>query len=434
MILGMLGMMIFNFVDALYIGMLGELPLAAISFTFPVIMIVGAISQGLAMGAAAMVSAYVGEKNEKWVQKSATYSLVLVVIIVAFVALIGQLTITPLFKAMGATDEVLPYIKSYMRIYYFGVPFVVVPMVGNNIIRALGDTKIPGLIMLFASILNAVLDPILIFGVGFAGLGIAGAAWATVFARFTTFLASVYILSKREKVLRFVGTSIKEFYQCSKGILYIGIPTAITRGILPLGSGVITALIATFGASAVAGYGAGVKLEFLFFSVINALASVMVAVTGQNFGAGEFDRIRRGYKIASGYALAYSFLVYPIIFFVAPLLSQLFDVSESVRQIIVMYVRIAALGAGFYGILFVSGSVLNAIKKPFFATGIYLTEMFVLQIPLAYLFSRFWGIKGVLFAVISAYVLGGVVSFISTWLTMKKKLRNGQKPATQPVL
>ena len=247
MILGMLGMTIFNFVDALYIGILGEIPLAAISFTFPVVMIVGAISQGLAMGTAAVVSAYAGQKNEKWVQKSATYALFLAFIIVAIASVIGHLTIVPLFKLLGATDAVMPYIIAYMRIWYYGMPFVVFPMVGNNIIRSLGDTKTPGLVMLFASLLNAALDPVLIFGVGFSGMGIAGAALATVISRLTTFLVAIYILSKREKVLRFAGTNLKEFFACSRDILYIGIPTAVTRGVLPLGSGVLTALIATFG-------------------------------------------------------------------------------------------------------------------------------------------------------------------------------------------
>lgn len=431
MILGTLGMTIFNFVDALYIGMLGELPLAAISFTFPVVMIVSAISQGLAMGAAAEVSAYAGKKDETWVKKSATYALMLAFVIVAVVSVIGQLTITPLFRMLGATDEVMPYIKAYMRIWYYGMPFVVFPMVGNNIIRALGDTKLPGFVMLFAALLNAALDPVLIFGVGFAGLGIAGAALATVISRFSTFAVAIYILSKREKVLGFAGTSLKEFFRSSRDILYIGIPTAVTRGVLPLGSGVLTALIATFGASAVAGYGAGVKLEFLFFSVSQALSTVMVAVAGQNFGAKRFSRIKQGYRIAGLYALAYSLLVYPVIFFVAPLLSQLFDVSALVRETIISYVRIAALGAGFYGVMYVSGSVLNAIKKPFFATGIYLVEMFGFQVPLALLLSGFWETRGVFIATVSAYVLGGLVSFIVTEMTMKKSLHSGKDAAVQ---
>ena len=433
MILGMLGMTIFNFVDALYIGMLGELPLAAISFTFPVVMIVGAISQGLAMGAAAEVSAYAGKKNETGVQKSATYALMLAFIIVAVVSVIGHLTIDPLFRALGATDEVMPYIEAYMRIWYYGMPFVVFPMVGNNIIRALGDTKLPGFVMLFAALLNAVLDPILIFGVGFKAMGISGAALATVISRFTTFTVAIYILSKREKVLRFAGTSIREFFKFSRDILYIGVPTSVTRGILPLGSGVLTALIATFGASAVAGYGAGVKLEFLFFSVVQALSTVMVGVAGQNFGAKQYGRIKQGYRIAAVYALVYSFLVYPIIFFVAPLLSQLFDVSDLVRETIVNYVRVAALGAGFYGVMYVSGSVLNAIKKPFFATGVYLAEMFVFQTPLAYFLSSYWGVKGVFIATVSAYILGGAVSYLATELIMKKSLHGGEDSAVQTV-
>ena len=199
MVLGMLGMVAFNFADSLFVGRLGELELAAISFTFPVVMFVMSISQGLSMGIGSVVSRYIGEKNEKWVIKTSTYSIILAVIIVAFFALIGQLTIHPLFRALGATQEAMPLIKSYMRVWYFGVPVVVIPMAGNGIIRALGDTKVPSLVMTLAAGVNIILDPIFIFGWGFAGLGIKGAAIATVISRSVTLVFALYILIKREK-------------------------------------------------------------------------------------------------------------------------------------------------------------------------------------------------------------------------------------------
>lgn len=423
MILGMLGMVIFNFVDALYIGRLGETELAAIAFTFPVVLIVQSIAQGLSMGTGSVVSRYVGGKNESWVKKTSTYSLILSFIIVAVFSVLGNLTIEPLFKALGATPNEMPFIKSYMRIWYLGVPFVVFPMVGNNIIRALGDTKIPSLVMTIAAGINIILDPILIFGWGFEGMGIAGAAIATVFSRFITFSAAIYILSKREKVLSFKDLHFKEFYKSCKSVLYIAIPTSITRGILPIGMGIITALIASFGALDVAGYGAGVKIENLGMSVINALSVVMVAVTGQNYGAKNFKRIKQGYKIASGYSLLYSVIILPIFFFTAPLLSKLFDVSDSIREIITTYVRLSVIGVGFFGILNISSALLNAIRKPFIATILFLIEMFGLYIPLAFILSKPLGTKGVFYGLIVAYVISGIISYFVTSRIINKKLK-----------
>jgi len=423
MILGMLGMVIFNFVDALYIGMLGETELAAIAFSFPVIMIVQSISQGLAMGTGSVVSKYVGQKNEVWIKKTSTYSLILSFIIVAIFSIAGSFTIEPLFRAMGATAKEMPYIKAYMRIWYLGMPFVVFPMVGNNIIRALGDTKIPSLVMTISFGLNMLLDPLLIFGWGFEGMGIAGAAIATVFSRFITFSAAIYILSKRERVLSFKDIHLKEFLKSCRSVLYIAVPTSITRGIIPVGIGVITALIATFGTLEVAGFGAGVKIEKLGMSVINALAVVMVAVTGQNFGAKNFERIKKGYRIASLYSLAYSVIIIPIFYFTAPLLSRLFDVSQGVRDVIIVYVRFAIIGIGFFGVLNISSSLLSAIRKPIVATILYLTEMFALYIPLAYILSKPFGTNGVFMGLIIAYVISGIISYFVTTKIINKKLQ-----------
>jgi len=422
MILGMLGMVIFNFVDALYIGKLGETELAAIAFTFPVVLVVQSISQGLSMGTGSVVSRFVGGKNEAWVKKTSTYSLILSLFIVAVFSIIGNLTIEPLFKAMGATKAEMPYIKSYMRIWYLGMPFVVFPMVGNNIIRALGDTKIPSLVMTFAALINIILDPILIFGWGFNGLGISGAAIATVFARMMTFIAATIILSKREKVLSFKDLHFKEFLKSCKSVLYIAVPTALTRGIIPIGMGVITALIASFGSLDVAGYGAGVKIENLGISAINALSVVMVAVVGQNYGAKNFDRIKKGYKIASGYSLIYSLIILPLFFFLAPLLSKLFDVSQAIRDVIILYIRLSLIGIGFFGVLNISSSLLNAIRKPIIATLLFLIEMFGLYIPCAFILSKFYGTVGVFYGLIIAYVVSGVIAFFITNKIINKQI------------
>jgi len=420
MILAMLGMVMFNFVDTLYIGMLGETELAAVAFTFPVVMVVQAISQGLAMGTGSVVSAYVGKKDENGIRNTTVYSLILSFIIVVVASIIGSFTINPLFSAMGATENELIYIRAYMRIWYIGMPFVVFPMVSNNIIRALGDTKTPSFIMMVAVIMNMILDPILIF---VFNMGVAGAALATVISRLTTFVTAFYILLHREKVLSFKGINCIAFKASCKRVLFIAVPTTLTRAVMPLGTGVITALIATIGIAEVGGYGAGVKIEQIGFSVIFALSTVMVAVVGQNYGARQFRRIKSAYRIASGYSLLYSLIIIPLFFFTVPFIVQLFDVSDMVREVIVLYVRIAVLGSGFFGILNISTSLLNAVKKPVVASVLFIIQMFVLNIPLAYWLSSIYGIQGVFYALVIAYVVSGIIAYLVTLRTVDKVMR-----------
>ena len=134
MILGMLGMVIFNLTDTYFIGKIGVDELAAIGFTFPVIMLISSISMGMGIGTASLISRMIVSEKISTVRQYAAHALALSVVIVIFVT-IGQLTINPLFKLLGASPDILPLIKDYMVIWYWGMIFLVIPMVGNNIIK-----------------------------------------------------------------------------------------------------------------------------------------------------------------------------------------------------------------------------------------------------------------------------------------------------------
>ncbi len=201
MVLGMLGLIVFNLVDTYFVSMLGTNQLVALSFTFPVVLVVNSIALGIGQGTASVVSRAAGANDKRKLVRYATESLTLGVLVVLFFVILGLITIDPLFKAMGANETVMPYIRDYMKVWYLGMVFVVIPMVGNNSIRALGDTKTPSLVMLVAAVANSVLDPIFIFGWGgpVPAMGVRGAAIATVLSRCITFSVALYILIVREK-------------------------------------------------------------------------------------------------------------------------------------------------------------------------------------------------------------------------------------------
>jgi putative MATE family efflux protein len=214
MIFGLLGIVAFNMVDTYYVSKLGLLPIAAMTFTFPVIMTVGALAQGIGIGAAALIAKAVGEKEHSKVVRYTTDSLILGLILVLVFIIIGMFTIEPLFRLLGADDQTLPYVLDYMKIWYPGVIFVIIPMIGSASIRALGDTKTPALIMAVAATANIVFDPIFIFGFGpIPAMGIKGAAIATVISRAITLIVSLYVLIYRQKIVSVFNVKLHDILQ-----------------------------------------------------------------------------------------------------------------------------------------------------------------------------------------------------------------------------
>ncbi len=411
MIFGMLSMVIYNLVDTFFVGQLGKNELAALSFTFPVIMVINSVALGMGRGTSAVISRAVGEGDHHKVQRLATDSLILSVLIVAFFVLIGQLTIEPVFRLLGANENILPIIKVYMRIWYFGVVFVVFPMVGNNIIRALGDSKTPGMVMMIGAIVNAILDPFLIFGLGpFPQLGVAGAALATVFGRMITFIVAIYVLVYREKLILLEKAHIKEIVESWKKILYVGVPFAIIQMITPLGVGVVTSMLAVYGAAAVAGFGVASKIEFFALSFVQALSSIFGPFIGQNWGANKKDRVKEGFKQAEIFSIVMGIATCVILIILAKPIAGLFNKDTNVIQYIVLYIRIVPIAYVMQGIYLISISALNTLNKPMHAAGISFVQIFVLYIPLSHVGSKFLGLTGIYIALASAYIITGLLS------------------------
>jgi putative MATE family efflux protein len=411
MIIGILSMVAYNLADTYFVGQLGKNQLAALSFTFPVVLIIGSIALGIGMGASVLIARAIGKGNISEVRRFATDSLILAVIIVAFFVVTGLLTIKPLFTLLGADPQVLPYIQEYMGIWYYGVMFVVFPMVGNNIIRATGDSRIPGLVMLIGATANTIMDPILIFGWGpIPALGISGAAISTVISRGVTFFVALYVLLVREKILTFRKAVFQDIWNSWKQILFIGIPNAGSKMIFPLGVGIITAIIAPFGSSAVAGYGVASRVEFFSLTLVNALASVLGPFIGQNFGAGKIGRVNDGFRTSEEFSIFNGLFFGVLLFIFAEPIARLFNDHTDVIQTTVLYLRIVPFVYALQGIYLISIPVLNVFKKPLHASGLGMVEMFALNIPLAYLGSLLLGPQGIFIALAISYCLTGILS------------------------
>jgi putative MATE family efflux protein len=411
MIFGILGISIFNLVDTYFVGRLGTDELAALSFTFPIVLTFNSLILGISTGVTAVVSRSVGANEPGRLKNLVLDSMLLATACAVLFIGLGFALLKPVLGLLHAEEHIIPLIMQYMRIWLPGLLFVVFPMTGNGIIRALGDTKTPGLVMLLSGCINAVFDPLFIFGIGpFPAMGISGAALATVIGRFVTFATAIYVLTGREKVLGLKKRPVREVLEHWKDILHIGLPSGLSRVIIPLGTGVITGMMATYGLSAVAGFGVAAKMENLILMISMAMASVLVPYIGQNLGAGKNSRVKKIFDYSNVFTMALQLSLYLLLIFLAPLAARIFSKDPAVIKVAALYIRIVAVAYGFKGIILMSTSMLNAAKKPFIAAFINISQMFVLFIPLAYLGDMLIGMEGIFIALAVSFVPASIIA------------------------
>ncbi len=421
MTVGIVAMVAFNLTDTFFIARLGTMQLAALGFTLPVVLVLTRFALGIGIGSASVISKAIGEGDWKQVQRLTTDGLILSLASVAVLTVAGFLTIDFVFGRLGASGEVLTMVREYMLIWYFGLIFVVFPMVSNNSIRATGDTRTPMKIMLTAVAVNVVLDPLLIFGPWiFPRLGLKGAALATVIARMTTFIVSFLVIYKKKKMITFERPSLPVLLDSWKRILYIALPAAGTRMVVPIGLGIITGIIAVFGPKAVAALGVANRIEFFAIAIIMALSSVLAPFVGQNWGAGRFDRLRRGIILSNRFAVMWGAGAFALLALFARPIAMIFTKDQEVVEGIVLYLRVVPAAYFSLGIFHLVTGVLNVLNRPLQAAALGAAQVFILTVPLAWVGARFFGLTGIFAGIATAYLLSGVISRSVLWLQVRK--------------
>lgn len=408
---GILAVITFNIADTYFVGQLGTTPLAALSFTFPVVMAITSLALGLGIGTASVLARAIGSKTQQEVQRLTTDSLVLSTLLVAVLSVIGLLTIEPLFSLMGAGAEALPLIREYMLLWYLGMPFLVVPMVGNFAMRSAGEARLPGLLMVVGALINIALDPLLIFGWGVVpALGIQGAAIASVLARIITLIAAILIL-QRMRLIAWTWPRVGHLMASAREISYIALPAAATNVINPLSIGVITAIVANYGQPAVAGFGVATRIEALALIPLLALTAGLGPLIGQNWGAQEHGRVAQALQVSTRFSIAWGIFVSLVLAVLAPVIVPFFDDHPETIAAATLYLWIVPISFTAYGILICVNAALNAAGRPLIATSLMFARTFGLYVPLAWMATHAFGLGMVFAAAAAASFVSGVVAW-----------------------
>ena len=413
MALGILVMIGNGLVDAYFIGQLGYAQLAAVSYAFPVWFVAAGIVMGLGTGTSSVLSRFIGSGDTKSVKQIATHSMMLAVIAGALVTVIGLLSLESLFGLLGANEETMPFVKSYMKIYYWGSLFLGIPFIGNAILRANGDAKTPSMLVAFSAIVNAVLDPILIFGwFGFPEMGVAGAALASVISTVAFLFASLWVLIVRDNLLASIGHSLSSVISSWKRVLHVGLPAIASNLIAPVSSALVTALVSTYGQEAVAAYGLAGRIEALVIVLLMALGGATAPYVGQNYGAKKFDRLVNGFKFSARFALFYAIFCIVFLYFGSTAILSVFTDNEDVIRLAMIQLLICPWGYGFLGIASICNGSFNAFGRPLPAMTISISRTLVIYVPLAYGLAYYLGFQGIFIAQVLANIFAGCVAIV----------------------
>jgi putative MATE family efflux protein len=300
-----------------------------------------------------------------------------------------------------------------MTIYYWGSLFLGIPFIGNSILRANGDAKTPSMLVAFSAIVNAVLDPFLIFGwYGFPEMGVAGAALASVISTVAFLFASLWVLIVRDNLLTTIGHSLKSMISSWKQVLHVGLPAIASNLIAPVSSALVTALVSTYGQEAVAAYGLAGRIEALVIVLLMALGGATAPYVGQNYGAKKFDRLVNGFKFSARFALFYAIFCIVFLYFGSTTILGVFTDNEDVIRLAMIQLLICPWGYGFLGIASICNGSFNAFGRPLPAMTISISRTLVIYVPLAYALAHYLGFQGIFIAQVLANIFAGCVAIV----------------------
>jgi putative MATE family efflux protein len=381
----------------------------------PVIWLIYGIGIGFEAGAASCVSRAVGRRDLERAGRLTTDTMVLGTLVALMLCLLGLASIGPLFALLGATPELMPLIREYMSIWYWVAPLDIALWTSLASIRARGNTLLESKVITAAALLNLVLDPIFIFGLfGFPRMEIPGAALATLVATGIMVLFTLVHLHFRLGVYANPVAPLKVIFNSWRHMLHIGIPAMITNAIIPVSSGIVVALIATFGVDAVAGFGIAMRIEPIFLIPFYALSAVSSPFFGQNSGSGNLGRLFEARRVVTRFCTGFGLALAVVLILIAKPLSGLFSQSEAIQSVAVHYLWIVAISYGAYGLVMSVNASFNGMGKPLPGVVISACRVIVVFLPLAFLGRHLLGLEGLFAATTVSNLLMGAIAF--TWL------------------
>mmetsp|Transcript_27238 Transcript_27238/g.49860 ORF Transcript_27238/g.49860 Transcript_27238/m.49860 type:complete len:464 (+) Transcript_27238:2016-3407(+) len=416
---GLMAVFLVDFIDMIFISMLGKAELAAaVGYAGSILFFTTSFSIGMAIAVGALVARSLGAGDDALARARSAHGLTFGVVFGVIFAGFVWFNIPLFVWMMGAEGETARLAEGYLQIVVPSLPFLVVAMLGGGILRAHGDARRAMMSTIIGGAVNAVLDPILIFGLG---LDLTGAALASVAARIAIAVAAILPILRHHGGLP--RPSFTPMIRDLGPFLTIGFPAILTQLATPLGQAIVTRSMAQYGMEAVAGMAIVGRLMPLSFAVIFALSGAVGPIIGQNFGAGNSARVRQTFNAALLFTGAVIAAISVILFVLRVQIADLFTATGVARDLVYLFCGPLALLFFFNGVMFVSNAAFNNLGHPFYSTWVNWGRNTVAMIPLVWLGSVLFGAPGVLIG----QALAGVVFGAIAWV-LARRVMSGEGP------
>ncbi len=411
---------LFAVLDIIYVsrigggGLAGDKATSIVGFTESVMTLIYAVGVGVAMGTTGLVSRRIGEKHEIQASVGAGQAIILGAILSFFIAIPGIIFPGKILELMNAEREIIESGKLYMSLMLGSNILIMLLFINNAIFRSAGNPVLSMRVLIIANIINIILDPCFIFGLGpFPELGVTGAAVATITGRFLAVCYQFFILFKGKGRIKLMGNYFRIRPKIIKKVMYLS------------GGGILQFLIATtswiflysilgqYKREVTAGYTYGIRLFVFFLLPAMGLSNSVSTLVGQNLGANNTERASRSVYYV-GITNSIYMLVVMILFLVFPdNLLSLFETSPRSEEVAISCMKIMSLGMIFYGFQMVLGQAFNGAGDTYTPTWLNFIAFWLIEIPLAWILSNKTDLaeKGVFWSVFIAETLLCLVSF-----------------------
>lgn len=415
MFMGNLLQALYNIIDSIWVGrFLGSDALASVSVSFPIIFILVSLVMGVTMGTTTLVGQYYGAKKPDLMHKTIGNSFLLLTISGTVITIFGIIFSTSLLRLINTPPEIIEMADGYLRYFMFGILWIFWYNCTNSILRGLGDSKTPLKFLVYATILNIILDPLLIFGIGpFPALGVKGAALATIISQGLSAVISLRYLFFTSGLVKLNRKLWIPDYDLIRIILKIGLPTGIQQTLVSLSALIVSSLINLFGKTIVAGFGAAVRIDHFAIMPAMSIGLAVTSLVAQNIGAGKEHRVKECVYWSSLLGTAITAIVLIAALTIPELLLSPFTTDADVLEAGTLYLFYIAFSYIPLSLMFTLGGVFRGAGDTMANMIITLISLWLIRVPLAAYLSKqpALGIRGIWIAMTASPYVGLALNY-----------------------
>ena len=387
---------LYNIVDTIWVARLGFEAIAALTIVFPYQILYWAIGGGTGTGIAALVSRRFGEKNPEATNHAAGQIFFLSAFWGLLFILLAVFFADNILPVLGATPDIMEFSRQYFVITAYGAPLAIFAIIVASLMRGSGDTVKPMVIMISSTLINVVLDPLMILGIGpFPEMGVAGAAWATVIAQGFGAGFGLFLLLAGKTAYRVKLAYLWPDWPILKDIYRVGLPSVVTQLVESLAFIIFNKIVSSFGSLIIAVVGIVIRISDFAFMPVMGVSNGLLPIIGYNFGAKNYKRVWQAVKLASvSIALLLAVITLLMVIFAPQIVDIFSDNPELTAQTIPAF-RIMLSSMMLVGPTIMFVTAFQGLSQGMKSLFLSLLRQFIIFIPIMLLFRYFWGLMGV---------------------------------------